>query len=74
MQSSRGVSWSVLLVAAALIAAPATASGQETAAAVFGREVDAAGAPVAGVSVTARSADLIRTTRVDTTSAGRYSF
>ena len=74
MQSSRGVSWSVLIVAAALIAVPATASGQEAAAAVFGRVVDAAGAPVAGVAVTARSADLIRTSRVVTTSAGRYAF
>jgi hypothetical protein len=64
----------VLLVAAALIAAPVTASGQETAAAVYGRAVDAAGAPVDGVAVTARSADLIRTTRVVTTSAGRYAF
>ena len=74
MQTSRRVSWTVLIVVAALIAVPASASGQETAAAVYGRVIDAAGAPVGGVAVTARSADLIRTTRVVTTSGGRYAF
>jgi hypothetical protein len=71
---TRCVSWNVLIVIAAIVAAPAAASGQETAAAVYGRVVDPAGAPVAGVAVTARSADLIRTTRVVTTSGGRYAF
>jgi len=64
----------VLIVAAALLVVPTHASGQETAAAVYGRVVDAAGAPVAGVAVTARSADLIRTTRIVTSSGGRYAF
>ena len=74
MQSSRRVSWKVLIVAAALFAVPADAAGQETAAAIYGRVIDAAGAPVAGVAVTARSADLIRTSRVVTSSGGRYAF
>ena len=74
MQSSRGVSWKVLIVVAAFVAAPASAAGQETAAAVYGRVSDPAGAPVGGVAVTARSADLIRANRAVTTSAGRYAF
>lgn len=74
MQSSRGMSWKGLIVVAALVAAPIAASAQETAAAVYGRVVDSAGAPVPGVAVTARSADLIRIARVVTSSAGRYAF
>ena len=76
MQSRRVgcVSGMVLIVAALVLAIPLTASGQETAASVYGRVVDVTGAPMAGVAVTARSSDLIRTTRVVTTSAGRYAF
>ena len=59
---------------AVALVAPPPAWSQETAGSVYGRVTDTAGAAVPGVIVTARSADLIRTSRTTTTQAGRYSF
>src|SRR5688572_5727042 len=58
----------------ALVAVPQQSFGQEPAASLHGRVVDTAGRGIAGVTVTAQSANLAGLLTTRTTESGSYGF